>query len=108
MTIKATEVGKKFNYGTFYDLSANTALALKFTSPSGTVLTLTNPRVTAPATPVVDPVLGELPANTYMQITTIDTDFTEAGTWTVCGTYEDASPKKFFGDDATFTVEEAC
>jgi hypothetical protein len=108
MAIKVTEIGKEFNYGTFYDLSGATALDLKFTSPSGVVTTISNPRVTAPGVPVTDPILGTLPANTYMQFTTLSTDFTEAGTWTVCGTYTDASPKVYFGDDATFTVGAAC
>jgi hypothetical protein len=48
MAIKVTEIGKEFNYGTFYDLSGATALDLKFTSPSGVVTTISNPRVTAP------------------------------------------------------------
>jgi hypothetical protein len=110
MTIKATEVGKQFNYGTFYDLSGASELTLKFTSPSGTVSTFTQTggRVTAPATDVVDSNLGVIPGNTYMQLVTQATDFTEVGTYTVCGTYEDSTPIKYFGDDATFEVEEAC
>tara|TARA_R110002096_G_scaffold415093_1_gene616534 strand:+ start:261 stop:587 length:327 start_codon:yes stop_codon:yes gene_type:complete len=108
MSIKVTEVGKLFNYGTGFDLSGSSALDLKFTSPSGIVSTISNPRVTAPATPATDPILGTLPANTYMQFTTLSTDFTETGTWTVCGTYTDATPKVFYGDDTTFTVGAAC
>lgn len=108
MTIKVGEVGKLFNYGTFFDLSASTALDLKFTDPSGNVTVISNPRVTAPATPVTDPDVGTLPASTYMQFTTLSTDFTTPGTWTVCGTYTDATPKIFYGDDATFTIAKAC
>lgn len=108
MGIKATEVGKQFNYGTFIDLSGNTQLSLKFVSPTGQITILTKPRVSAPAVPVTDPIEGTFPADTYMQITTEATDFTEVGEWTVCGIYEDGSPKIFYGDDATFTVEEAC
>jgi hypothetical protein len=108
MTIKATEVGKAFRYATYFDLSANTALSLKFTDPNGDVSTITNPKVTAPASPVVDPDLGSLAADTYMEFDTEATDFTVAGTWTVCGQYDDATPKVYFGDNATFTVEEAC
>lgn len=109
MGIKVGEVGKLFNYGTFFDLSSFTLLTLKFTSPLGTVTTLTSPtRVSAPSVDVTDNVLGTLPADTYMQITTEATDFTEVGTWTVCGIYQDATPKKFDGDDATFEVEAGC
>jgi hypothetical protein len=82
---------------------------LKFTSPTGVELLLdSSARVSAPAVDVTDPDLGTLPANTYMQITTEATDFTEVGEWTVCGTYTDATPKVFFGDKATFTIDAAC
>ena len=109
MTIKKTEVGKQFNYGTSFDLSSFTLLELKFTSPKGVITTLdSSSRVSAPSTPVTDPDLGTLPADTYMQITTEATDFTEVGTWKVCGTYTDATPKVFFGDEATFPIDAAC
>lgn len=107
MTIKATEVGQPFRYATYFDLSANTALSLKFTDPNGDVTTISNPRVTAPATPVVTPI-GTLAASTYMEFTTEATDFTVSGTWTVCGTYTEGATKLLYGDDATFTIGEAC
>jgi len=106
MAIKVGEVGKIFNYNTFFDLSSFTLLTLKFTSPSGIVLTLTSAdRVSAPAVDASDPFID---ANTYMQITSVATDFTEDGIWTVCGIYEDATPKKFDGDDATFPIGPPC
>ena len=111
MSIKATEVGKIFNYSTGFDLSSFTELTLKFTDPFGvetTYDTTTTPAVSAPGVNFNDPSLGVLPANTYMQLTTTATTFTVVGEWTVCGVYEDGTPKTFFGDDATFTVEEAC
>ena len=117
MTIKIGEVGKEFNYSTLFDLSAFTGLELKFTSPTGviTILTSAGGRVSAPAVfiPSVPATATEdevpaIAASTYMQITTIATDFTEVGTWTVCGTYNDATPKEFFGDDATFEIGDDC
>jgi hypothetical protein len=108
MSIKVSEVGKLFNYGTFYTLTSFSTLSLKFVSPSGVVNVITNPRVSAPATTVIDAALQPLPGGTYMQFATEATDFTEAGTWKVCGTYTDATPKVFYGDDATFTVGGAC
>jgi len=108
MGIKATEVGKTFRYSTKFDMSSSTALDLKFTDPSGNTTTISNPRVTAPATPITDPDLGSLLASEYMEFTTQATDFTEGGTWTVCGTYTDATPKVFIGNDATFTIGDAC
>ena len=109
MPIKATEVGKIFRYATYFDLSAFTSLSLKFTFPDGTENIITNPRVTAPAVDVVDPDLGLLTANTYMQFTTLASDFPQAfRDVVVCGTYEDATPKTFFGDDAFFDVLAPC
>ena len=111
MSIKATEVGKIFRYSTKFDMSASTELELKLTNPDGTSVTLTQTggRVTAPATPVTDPDLGSLLASEYMQITTIATDFPVGGTtWQACGIYTDATPKVFHGNDATFTIGDAC
>ncbi len=101
--IKATEINKIFRYDTNFDLSSNMALELKFIDPQGATSSITNPRVTAPAVTV-----GNLLANEYMEFTTLATDFTVTGTWTVCGVYTDAVPTTFFGNDATFTVEAAC
>tara|TARA_R110000851_G_scaffold329263_1_gene500988 strand:- start:776 stop:1126 length:351 start_codon:yes stop_codon:yes gene_type:complete len=116
MSLKVTEVGKQFNYGTYFDLSGNTALDLKFKSPTGIEIIISNPRVTAPSvdlTTTIEQSDGAekqvtFPASTYMQFTTEATDFTESGIWTVCGTYTDATPKIFYGDDTTFTVGAAC
>lgn len=108
-SIKVGELGKLFNYGTQFDLSSNTELTLKFTSPTDVKfsLTKTGTRVTAPATASAE----GFEANTYMQIATLITDFTESGTWTVCGTYANTGaspPESFDGNDATFTIGEAC
>jgi hypothetical protein len=116
MSIKVGEVGKLFSYGTFFDLSGSTALDLKFTAPDGTVTTISNPRVTAPAVEMVATIEASdgtetqvtFPVSTYMQFSALAGDFPQAGSWTVCGTYTDATPKIFFGDPATFTVEAAC
>ena len=116
--IKDTEVGKIYAYATSFDLSAFTELTLKFTSPTSVVTTLTNSggRVSAPSVPLTTEVEQEdgslinqtLAADTYMQITTIATDFIESGKYAVCGTYEDVTPKKFFGDEGSLTIEAKC
>jgi len=119
MAIKVGEVGKPFNYPTTFLLSSSTEMTLKFTSPAGVVLELTQTagRVSAPAVELTNVSVIQadgsikkqtLPASTYMQITTIATDFTEEGEYDVCGTYEDATPKEFFGDANKFTVGAAC
>jgi len=43
-----------------------------------------------------------------MQFLTESTDFPIAGTYTLCGIYNDATPKVYYGDDATVEVGEAC
>jgi hypothetical protein len=109
MTLKVGEIGKLFRYSTGFDMSGSTALDLKFTKPDQTQVTISNPRVTAPATPIVnDPDIGNAPASTYMQFTTEAADFDQSGKWSVCGIYTDATPKEFHGNAAEFTVEEAC
>src|SRR5690606_13465011 len=83
---------------------AYTSVALTFTGPDGVVTVVDNSRVTVPAVPYDDPRLGLLDASTYMQFTTIATDFPVAGDWSVVGTYEDATPKTLYGDCALFEV----
>ena len=90
-------------------MSSNTGLSLKFVhSDTVTTFTATNPAVTAPATPVNDPDLGTLPASTYMEYVTTGVDFTIGGDWTVCGTYTVNTTERFYGEDAVFTVGDAC
>lgn len=110
MGITIGEVGKEFNYATSYNLQNATELTLKFTSPTGVkkTFTLTGGRVTAPAANVSDPDVGYIPGRTYMQMTTLATDFDESGMWAVCGVYEDATPIKYNGDRACFYVDTTC
>ena len=108
MTIRVAEVGKAFRYGTGFDMSSSTALSLKFTKPDLTTATVTDPRVTAPGLTITDPDVGELLTDTYMEFTTLATDFDQAGTWTVCGIYTDAVPQVLIGAPATFVVEAGC
>jgi len=107
MSIRVAEVGKVFRLSTQFDMSANTALALKFTAPDGTTLTKTNPDVTAPAVAITDPDLGSLNASEYMAYTTLSTDFDQTGVWRVCGTYT-AAGVVLYSAEATFTVLEGC
>lgn len=117
MTIKVGDVGRPIYVATSFDLSANTALSLKFTAPDGvTTFTKNNPDVTAPGvdSPNLPPSEGFpggiLPANTYMLYTTVAGDFDTggAGTWQVCGAYTDGTPKFYQGDDGPLVIEEAC
>lgn len=109
MTIKQGEIGRDLYISTGFDLSSNTGLKIKVTSPLGVEKEFTNPDVTAPATPSPSlPDLGILPASTYMLYATTGIDFDEDGDWTLCVEYTDATPKTFFGNDTTLTIGPAC
>lgn len=116
--IKNGEVGRDLYVGTTFDLSSNTELTIRFTSPDGTIKfdKTTADGITAPASP--SPALPEsgdfsggiLPANTYMLYTTDGTEFTLGGdgNWNICTNYQDGTPKSFDGDDTTLVISPAC
>jgi hypothetical protein len=110
MTVRVGEIGAEINVGTTLDLSANTELRLKFTSPDGSIeFERTNPDVTAPGVDSPSlPNVGILPANTYMAYATDASDFAVAGDWTVCAVYADATPKLRFGQKTILSVLEGC
>jgi hypothetical protein len=107
MSIKAAEVGKVIRYFTNYDMSAKTSLEIHIIGPEGTV-TVDNSRISLSATPINDPDIGVMDANTYMIFSTEATDFPVAGEYTICGVYNDATPRTYYGDKARIMVEEGC
>jgi hypothetical protein len=108
MALRVGDIGKIFRLATGFDMSGFTALQITFTKTDGTLLTVTDPEVTAPASPVTDPDLGSLNASEYMQYTTVSGDIDQAGSWTACGVYTDGTPKVFSSSTAAFTVLEGC
>lgn len=116
MSISVGEVGRAFRLSTnSFDMSSSTGLILNFISPTGVALQKTEASsnaVTAPAmalTAESDPDIGPQDASTYFEFTTIATDFTEHGTWSVCGIYTDGTPKVYHTIASyTFEVLEAC
>jgi len=113
-TFKVGEVGKILRVSTVkngigFDLSAEDELTLNFTQPDGTELIKTSADgVTAPAVPVTDADLGALLASEYFEYPT-ETGFLAAGTagtWNVCGQYDDPTPKTIIGDETSFVVED--
>lgn len=103
--------GKTFRVGVLTDISSNTGLDIKFISPTNVESTISNPRVTAPASGVVDPDVGNLSANEYMEFDTEVTDFTESGSWQGCATFTNTAttPDQIFpGTTFTFTVLDPC
>ena len=101
MSIAAKEVGKLFELGTFFDLSAETSMEIDLKDPNGAITTISDARITAPAV-----ASGDYPANTYMQFSTIDSDFPIHGTWEVLGVYADGTPKEFFSESDPFPTFE--
>ena len=114
MSISKGEIGRIFNNATNFDLSGNSSLELIFTKPDGTEVTVTSassPAVTAPAVALVnDPDIGDQDASTYFQYINTDAAFyDQAGVWTVCGVYVDATPKRYMQPAAIpFTVLDGC
>lgn len=107
MTIRVGESGKAFRYFTAYDMSAYTALTLKFVRPDGTSFSRTNPAVYLGGG-VVDPQLGSLPAQQYLEYLIQPNDFTDVGEHTVTGQFENLVPDPdtiLIGPTVTFTVE---
>lgn len=83
------EYGTVFRLGVALDISTNTALSLTFTKPSGAVLTVANPSVTAPAVAA-----GTLNASEYLEYTWASGNLDESGTWAVRGTITFAASKR--------------
>lgn len=100
------EFGVQYVLGTSFNMVANTGLALVFTRPDGTVLTVTNPAVTINAavyTPTTTPNLGTFAGNTYFLYTFANGDVNQSGLWSVRGHYL-ASGVLLLSNPSTFTV----
>lgn len=112
MSVKIGEIGKVIIISSVgFDLSANTELGIKFTSPDGSItFTRTSADgVTAPAVPSPSvPDIGVVPANEYWQYSTQAADFTVDGDWCIAGEYTDVTPIFYIGDNGTLTVSDVC
>ncbi len=86
-----------------FDVSGFTALSVKFTKPSGAILTVTDPAVTVPNFDT-NTTLGLFPANKYVSYTFQLGDVNECGEWSVRLTYDDPAPEHLISDVAKFTV----
>lgn len=108
MSLKVGEIGKTIRLDAQYDLSANTELTVEFTKPDGTTLTKTKTSngVTAPGVEVTAPDGTVYEANTYFEYDFISGDLDQSGIWYVEGIYEDGTPKKFIGNQDSFSVLE--
>jgi hypothetical protein len=100
--MNVNEWGVFFRFSTGFDLTGFSALSLVFTKPDGTVVTKTNPDVTAPNVDVTT-TEGLFPAGTYAQYTFQPGDVDQAGVWCVYATYDDGS-QHLIADVQHFTI----
>ena len=123
MSIKYGEVGKTIYIDAGFNLNSApyTELTIKFALAGQSFTRNTSDGVVAPNVP--SPSIGgvSIPANTYAAYTISAADWgtpdgfgdirgVTAGfdKWSVCLTYEDATPKKLFGDHASFDLYAGC
>lgn len=114
---KVGESGKLHRVNAGFDLSSRTDLSLTYTKPDGTVVTKTElgGEVSLGISPVVDPDLGSLSANEYVEYEIepgfLDQANTSTASWKVYLTYTNTTPTPddvFIGDCSTFTVNAVC
>ena len=114
MSMQTGESGKLFGYNTNFDLTTNTELSLEFTTPAGVLIVIDPPRLSVGG---VDKIFNEggvdvlYLAGQYIQFIVVETDFTVAGSWFVCGTYTNGStsPSQVFkGEIRGFPVGFGC
>lgn len=114
MSLTKDESGKLFGYNVEFDMSQNTALALKVTDPEGVETEITPGRISVP---IIDGVFEEngedktYLANEYMQFITEATDFTKIGVWAICGVFTNTTTtpnQVYHGTTVTFEVLEDC
>lgn len=94
--------GVIFVQSTGYDLTGFSTLEITFVKPSGAVLTVANPAVSAPEVDI-ETVVGLMPSGTYSQYIFVEGDVDEVGLWSVRTTFDDGS-QRLTSDIATFTI----
>lgn len=112
MALKVGEVGKTIRVGTGYNMLSYTELTLTFTLPDDTIVTkATADGVILGTVLVVDPDIGSLAANEYMEYPIEPGFLSQSGFWKVYATYTDTTPTPddiFIGDCVQFEVEAVC
>lgn len=98
MVLYAGERGRILRFADGGRKFSDNELILNFTRPDGTEFQKTgksvNP-VTLPGVDIVDPDIGPLKAKTYLEFSTVKSDFDMAGLWKICGEYEGAKKSSF-------------
>lgn len=84
--MNVNEYGVVFAFYVAYPISDFTTLSIAFTKPDGSILNVTSPAVSAPATPLTTPA-GVFPASQYALYTFIKGDVDVAGDWSARVTY---------------------
>lgn len=97
------EWGVQFAFSTAFNMSGFTTILLEFVKPSGDTLTVSDPDVTVPNTPL-STTFGVFQANQYASYRFQAGDVNEEGIWTCRVVYTDASPQHLISDVASFIV----
>ncbi len=101
--MRVGEIGKIINLITTFDLTGASVLSVVLKKPNGEEVTKTGSSVTAPAE---NNEATGLISGQYIQYTTEAGDIDIDGDWQIYGVYEDTTPKKYFSDNAAFSVSE--
>lgn len=101
MTLRANEYGKVIRLDANFDMSANTALAMLISDPSGNTATVT----ASLGTTTIDTGTGTMTANEYMTYTLVSGDIDETGDWTFQGRYDEGASKRLLSEIHCESVE---
>lgn len=104
--MNVNDYGILYAFFTAYDMSAFTGISITFTRPDKTTLTVADPAVSVPPTPLVTPG-PTFPANQYAAYVFVEDDVTIAGTWTARVTYLNDGvdpPERFISNVGSFVV----
>lgn len=101
--MNVNEYGVAFVFSTGFNMSAFTSISITFTKPDDTTLTVTDPDVTVPASPLTT-TDGIFAANEYAQYYFQSGDVDQVGQWSARVTYNDATPLHLISDIGVFTI----
>lgn len=97
--MNAGEYGILFQFGTGYDMSANTSVGLVFTKPDGTIVEVLSPSVS-----VGNVASGAFAAFQYLKYTFVHGDIDQPGTYRVRALYDDGIPTHLISNAGSFVV----
>ena len=101
--MNVNESGIAICFSTGFNMAGFDTISIEFTKPDGTTLTVDNPSVTVPGTPI-ETTAGLFNANEYAQYVTQPGDINQVGEWSARVYYTDSSPLDLISDVGTFEI----